>query len=79
MARPRFLLGRTFSDARDTVKLEADVGPDVIETLKALGHEISLIPAQSPLAGQPGVIRMSPDGSLCGAHDPRSEGCALGV
>ena len=79
MARPRFLLGRTFSDARDTVKLEADVGPDVIEALKALGHEISLIPAQSPLAGQPGVIRMSPDGSLCGAHDPRSEGCALGV
>ena len=51
----------------------------LIAHLEALGHEISLIPAQSPLAGQPGVIRMSPDGSLCGAHDPRSEGCALGV
>lgn len=79
MVRPRFLLGRTFSDSRDTLKLEQDAGGEVIEALRALGHEISLIPAQSPLAGQPGVIRMAADGVLTGAHDPRSEGCALGV
>lgn len=79
MARPRFLLGKTFSDSRDTLKLESDVGPDVVAALGAMGHEISLIPAQSPLAGQPGVIRLDPAGGLSGAHDPRSEGLALGV
>ncbi|WP_234265003.1 gamma-glutamyltransferase family protein [Hydrogenophaga sp. NFH-34] len=79
MARPRFLLGKTFSDARDTLKLEADVGDDVVAALGAVGHEISLIPAQSPLAGQPGVIRLDAATGLCGAHDPRSEGLALGV
>lgn len=79
MARPRFLLGRTFSDSRDTLKLEADVGEETLRALSAMGHEISIIPAQSPLAGQPGVIRLEADGFLSGAHDPRSEGCALGV
>ncbi|WP_144142119.1 gamma-glutamyltransferase family protein [Paraburkholderia sp. BCC1884] len=79
LARPRFLLGRTFSDARDALKLEADAGTEVFEALAARGHEVSAIPAQSPLAGHPGVIRIAADGSATGAHDPRSDGRALGV
>ncbi|MFT3803580.1 MAG: gamma-glutamyltransferase [Burkholderiaceae bacterium] len=79
LARPRFLLGRTFSDSRDSLKLEEDVGAEVLASLHARGHEIATIPAHSPLAGLPGVIRLDPDGRLSGAHDPRGDGVALGL
>ncbi|MGF6770896.1 gamma-glutamyltranspeptidase [Paraburkholderia sp. GAS199] len=79
LARPRFLLGKTFSDTRDALKLEADAGADVFAELAARGHEVSAIAAQSPLAGHPGVIRLDDDGSACGAHDPRSDGRAFSV
>jgi gamma-glutamyltranspeptidase/glutathione hydrolase len=79
LARPRFLLGKTFSDTRDALKLEEDAGADVFAALAARGHEVSTIAAQSPLAGHPGVIRIDADGTVSGAHDPRSDGRALGV
>lgn len=79
LSRPRFLLGRTFSDVRDSLKIEADAGDDVIAALIALGHEVSVIPAQSPLAGHPGAIALYDDGRCAGAHDPRSDGIAMAV
>jgi gamma-glutamyltranspeptidase/glutathione hydrolase len=79
LARPRFLLGKTFSDTRDALKLEQDAGADVFAALAARGHEVSAIPAQSPLAGLPGVIRIAANGAVSGAHDPRSDGRALGI
>jgi gamma-glutamyltranspeptidase/glutathione hydrolase len=79
LSRPRFLLGKTFSDTRDALKLEADAGPNVFTELARRGHEVSAIPAQSPLAGHPGVIRINADNSASGAHDPRSDGRALGL
>ncbi|WP_354677912.1 gamma-glutamyltransferase [Cupriavidus plantarum] len=80
LSQPRFLLGRTFSDARDTLKLEADAGDDVMTVLTSRGHELSTIPAQSPLAGHPGVIAIGHDDyRLAGAHDPRSDGLAIGL
>ncbi|WP_273688201.1 gamma-glutamyltransferase family protein [Ketogulonicigenium vulgare] len=63
---PRFLLGRTFSDGRDTLKLEPTGQEDA---LAALGHQISPIPALSQLAGQAGMIRI--EAAVTGAHDPR--------
>lgn len=79
LSRPRILLGRTFSDSRDSLKIEADVGDGVITALRQRGHEVTPIAAQSPLAGQPGVIHLSADGVFTGAHDPRSEGLASGL
>ncbi|GGI54092.1 gamma-glutamyltransferase [Oxalicibacterium solurbis] len=78
LSRPRFLLGKTFSDTRDSLKLEQDAGEQVFAELTRRGHEMSTIPAQSPLSGQPGAIRID-DGVYRGAHDPRSDGRALGV
>jgi gamma-glutamyltranspeptidase/glutathione hydrolase len=69
---PRFLLGRTFSDGRDSLKLEGDAGSNVISELARRGHDISPIEKLSPLAGQAGVIRIGTDGVVTGAHDPRS-------
>lgn len=79
LARPRFLLGRTFSDSRDSLKLEADVEPAVVEALRARGHEIATIPARSALAGQAGLIAINAAGQVTGAHDPRSDGIALAI
>jgi oxamate amidohydrolase len=71
LAAPRFLLGRTFSDSRDSLKLEADVPAATQAALRARGHEISPIAAQSPLAGQAGILRRDPGGSCAAWHDPR--------
>ncbi|SDP88742.1 gamma-glutamyltranspeptidase / glutathione hydrolase [Rhodoferax sp. OV413] len=80
LARPRFLLGKTFSDARDSLKVEEDVPEDVFAELARRGHALSPIPAQSPLMGHPGAIRIDPvTGSMQGAHDPRSDGRAMGL
>lgn len=80
LAKPRFLLGRTFSDSRDSLKLETDAGEAVFAELARRGHEISPIAAQSPLAGHPGAIVIDrPSGRISGAHDPRSDGRALGL
>ncbi len=80
LSRPRFLLGKTFSDTRDSLKLEKDAGDQVFQELARRGHEMSVIPAQSPLAGHPGAIVIDQKtGAFSGAHDPRSDGRALGV
>ena len=80
LARPRFLLGRTFSDPHDTLKLEADVPAAVVAELQRRGHRVGQVPAQSPLMGHPGVIaRNLETGGLSGAHDPRSDGRAQAV
>jgi gamma-glutamyltranspeptidase len=70
LSGPRFLLGRTFSDDRDSLKLEADVPKQTQAELAARGHQISVIPAQSPIAGQAGIVSMTPQG-VEACHDPR--------
>ncbi|MCC9624461.1 gamma-glutamyltransferase family protein [Thalassospira sp. MA62] len=79
LAQPRFLLGKTFSDAHDSLKLEADAGIGVFEDLAARGHLLREIPTKSALAGQAGVIRIDENGFVDGAHDPRSDGMAIGI
>lgn len=80
LSKPRFLLGKTFSDSRDTLKLEKDAGEEVFQELARRGHEMSVISAQSPLSGHPGAIVIDQKtGMFSGAHDPRSDGRALGV
>jgi gamma-glutamyltranspeptidase/glutathione hydrolase len=80
LSRPRFLLGRTFSDSRDSLKLKSDAGEHVFLELALRGHEMSRLDAQSPLAGHPGVIQIDEvQGTFRGAHDPRSDGRAMGV
>ncbi|CAM5439359.1 Gamma-glutamyltransferase ywrD OS=Afipia felis OX=1035 GN=ywrD_3 PE=4 SV=1 [Afipia felis] len=79
LSQPRFLLGKTFSDSRDTLKLEESVGAATAQELSARGHETSMISANSPLGGQAGAIVIHDDGLIEGAHDPRSDGLAIGL
>ena len=80
LTKPRFLLGKTFSNSDDSLKLEADVGESVMAELAGRGHQIATFPAQSPLVGHPGAIVIDPaTGLMTGAHDPRSDGRAIGL
>lgn len=79
LAQSRFLLGRTFSDSRDSLKIEGSLRPEEVDALSALRHEVAVLPALSPIFGQAGVIRLSSDGTVEGSHDPRGDGCAVGV
>ncbi|MDB5798741.1 MAG: ggt5 [Paucimonas sp.] len=84
LARPRFLLGSLAAgfggDGRDSLKLEKDAGEAVFAELAKRGHEISPLPAQSPLVGHPGAIVIDRiNKRITGAHDPRSDGRALGL
>lgn len=79
LAAPRFLLGRTFSDGREALKLEASAGETTFADLARRGHEVSALDDFSPLAGQAGVIAVDDAGDVTGAHDPRSDGCAPGL
>lgn len=73
------LLSKTFSDANDSLKLEVDARDDVFDALTERGHILRAIEQQSALAGQAGNIRIDDDGFVDGAHDPRSDGMAIGV
>ncbi|MBX9455363.1 MAG: gamma-glutamyltransferase family protein [Rhizobium sp.] len=79
LSKPRFLLGRTFSDSRDNLKIEETIGTEAIAALAAMGHAVVPIDALSPLGGQAGAIRIGTDGLIEGAHDPRSDGGAIGL
>lgn len=80
LARPRFLLGKTFSDSNDSLKLEDDVAAQTLAELSRRGHQISTISSQNPLMGHPGAIVIDPVTSvISGAHDPRSDGLAIGL
>lgn len=79
LAKPRFLLGKTFSDTNDSLKIEVDAGDNVLDQLSERGHILRAIEAQSALAGQAGIIRIDEDGFVDGAHDPRSDGMAIGA
>jgi len=77
LALPRFLLGRTFSDGRESLKVEASLGAVAIAELAGLGHQVAELPALSPIFGCAGAIRVGPAGGLA-AHDPRGEGQGAG-
>jgi gamma-glutamyltranspeptidase len=49
-----------------------------IEGLAALGHEVEIIAAQSPMTGHAGIIAIDAAGRRSAMHDPRGEGTALG-
>lgn len=80
ISRPRFLLGKLLpSDPQGTLRLEQDAGRPVFTELSRRGDVLSPIPAHSPIVGQAGAIVIAEGGEITGAHDPRSDGLALGL
>jgi len=78
LRQPRFLLGRSFFDGTDNLKLEADIGAQVLSELAQMGHDVESIAPLNPFTGMAGVIRIDAEGSKQALHDPRGHGSALG-
>lgn len=76
---PRFLLGRSFFDSTDNLKLEANIDPSLQSQLVQLGHDIEIIPVLSPYTGLAGIVNMHKNGQASAMHDPRGQGSAIAL
>ena len=74
---PRWLLGRTWGEETNALRLEDRFPPGTAETLRDRGHDVRLVEPWSDLMGHAHVIRLDAGGRV-GASDPRADGAALG-
>ncbi|TSH94532.1 gamma-glutamyltransferase [Verticiella sediminum] len=74
VAAPRWLLGRTWGQVSDTLKLESRFPANTVSTLQARGHEVEVLGDFDETFGHAGCVLRSPDGTLEGGFDPRSDG-----
>ena len=74
ISRPRWLLGRTWGQTSDSLKLESRFSPWVAKHLYELGHEIEMLNAFDETVGHAGCIIRDSSGILRGGWDPRSDG-----
>jgi gamma-glutamyltranspeptidase/glutathione hydrolase len=72
--RPRWLLGRTWGQSSDSLKLESRFSESTLQQLRALGHEVETIGAYDEAVGHAGMLIRHPNGVLEGGYDPRSNG-----
>lgn len=75
---PRWLLGRTWGQSSESLKMESRFPAQVIKGLRSLGHDIDIIPDFDEMVGHAGAIVRSPSGVFEGGSDPRSNGIAAG-
>jgi gamma-glutamyltranspeptidase/glutathione hydrolase len=71
---PRWLLGRTWGAATTTLKLESRCDDALVAALRSAGHAVEMVAPYSAQMGHAGAIVRTPDGTLAGASDPRSDG-----
>lgn len=77
---PRFLLGRTWGEDSASLKLEDRFDPSVVTALRRAGHEVDVANAEySDAFGHAGMLVRHPNGRIEAAHDPRSDGGAMGL
>ncbi|AWN34539.1 gamma-glutamyltransferase family protein [Methylobacterium radiodurans] len=78
---PRLLYGRTWGAPSLSVKVENRIDPGCIAALRRLGHEIEELgfPYTDSLGHAGMLVRAPRDGRIEAAHDPRSDGGALGL
>ena len=74
ISAPRWLLGRTWGRASETLKLEARFDPAIAAALVAKGHDVEMIGAFDESVGHAGMVIRHPDGLYEGGADPRADG-----
>ena len=74
VAAPRWLLGRTWGETSDTLKLESRFGEPVLDELRRRGHAVEVLPPFDAVVGHAGMILRDASGLLRGGSDPRSDG-----
>lgn len=75
---PRWLLGRTWGQDSDSLKLESRFPQATVERLRELGHVVDVVQPYDEVMGHAGAIILHADGSYEGGTDPRSDGAAAG-
>ena len=74
VSAPRWLLGRTWGDTSETLKLEARFEMGLAHALMEWGHEVEILEPYDETVGHAGAIVRHKNGSLEGGADPRSDG-----
>lgn len=76
---PRWLLGRTWGKSSESLKLESRFRPEIVDGLRALGHEVDVVGEFDEMMGHAGaIVRDANTGILEGGADPRSNGAVAG-
>ena len=75
---PRWLLGRTWGQASESLKLEARFDATLVNELKRRGHDVEMLHAFDETVGHAGGIARHANGALEAGYDPRSDGGAAG-
>ncbi len=76
VSAPRWVLSRTWGEARTDLRLESRFSPEVIEGLRAAGHDVNVVGEFDQVMGHAGAVVLHPSGLMEGASDPRSCGAA---
>ncbi|QFR35156.1 gamma-glutamyltransferase family protein [Ancylobacter sp. TS-1] len=81
IARPRWVLGRTWGSDTVSLRLEGAFDGGLADQLVRAGHDVEILPELfSDMMGHAGAVILHPGrAGLEGAHDPRSDGGALGL
>lgn len=78
VSAPRWLLGRTWGQTSDSLKLESRFSTGVVADLARRGHEMEVLGEYDETMGHAGAIVRHPNGVLEGGADPRSDGAVAG-
>jgi len=74
VSAPRWLLGRTWGQTSDSLKLESRFSTGVVADLARRGHEMEVLAEYDEAMGHAGAIVRHANGVLEGGADPRSDG-----
>jgi gamma-glutamyltranspeptidase/glutathione hydrolase len=74
ISAPRWVLSRTWGDARTDLRLESRIPGELVDRLRAAGHEVNTVAAFDEIMGHAGAIVLHDSGLMEGATDPRSCG-----
>lgn len=75
VSAPRWLLGRTWGQTSDSLKLESRFSTGVVADLARRGHEMEVLGDFDETMGHAGAIVRHSNGVMEGGADPRSDGC----
>jgi gamma-glutamyltranspeptidase/glutathione hydrolase len=74
VSAPRWLLGRTWGQESDTLKLESRFEGGILKALGEWGHDLEILQPFDEAVGHAGCIIRHPNGVIEGGADPRSDG-----
>jgi gamma-glutamyltranspeptidase len=78
ISAPRWLLGRSWGESSNALRLESRFPDALLAQLAAAGHPVERVGAFEQSMGHAGAVVHTPTRGFQGASDPRSDGAAIG-